>query len=90
MSIKKTDTDLEGENPNSSRMLQEAFSSLSLTDKVALSMTENQSVISETDKESLRHAMNLMGPKELQHVEDEVMIVFVLLKRLFLGISLDE
>lgn len=53
-------------------------------------MTENQSVISETDKESLRHAMNLMGPKELQHVEDEVMIVFVLLKRLFLGISLDE
>ncbi len=58
-------------------MLQEAFSSLSLTDKVALSMTENQSVISETDKESLRHAMNLMGPKEIQHVEDEVLPIML-------------
>lgn len=53
-------------------MLQEAFSSLSLTDKVALSITDNQAVISEKDKESLRHALKLMGPKELVHVEEEV------------------
>ena len=71
-SLKKS----EEQDPNSaeasSRMLQEAFSTLSLTEKIALSISDNQSMISERDKESLRHALKLMGPKELARVEDEV------------------
>lgn len=100
----------------STKLFQEAFSSLSLTDKCAFSLSidkfkeinktkepfdfsflsdnsmndstvndqefsstgvpedisEMQSVLSETDKESLDAAMSMMGHQELRQVEDEV------------------
>lgn len=86
-------------------LLQTALSSLSLTDKCALSMSlsnihqssnsvcrsppmsprdhlkqsydefEVQSVWSESDKESLDVAMSLMGPHDLEKVEEEVKLI---------------
>mmetsp|Transcript_15268 Transcript_15268/g.22982 ORF Transcript_15268/g.22982 Transcript_15268/m.22982 type:complete len:868 (+) Transcript_15268:91-2694(+) len=70
-------------------LLQGALSSLSLTDKCALSLSlgggqsgartpddfEVQSVLSETDKESLDLAMSMMGPQEINAVEEEVRLI---------------
>ena len=114
---------IENKESLSTKLLQEAFSTLSLTDKCAFSLllgqksvtltppnlkdedfgfeTSNdvrksdsfssilgdntndieydmQSVLSETDKESLGAAMSMMGQSELNQVEDEVFTFLML------------
>jgi hypothetical protein len=69
--LSKSDLDPSSDVDNT-KLLHEALSSLSLVDKCALLVADNQSVMSTTDKESYRNAMELMGPSEIVKIQEEV------------------